>query len=158
MTSFTQGTVGLVHEERHSDHATNDRDETKITDAGHHHLVTAKTNNDVETDMLELPAVARAELAAIRQDIRGLTTVVEKALGRTTPQPAELMLPEPVARQKALAAAVQPPERQLEAEQLETTGQAIDTSKMPVGLRRDIARIKAAAQTVRRVHGLRELG
>jgi len=129
-----------------------------------------------DVDEMVLEVEARAELAAIRQDIRSLAAVVERALqspsprgsaplqppgwksGHTVPLPAQTVLSslEVVdSHQKTGVDEVRLPDGT--PTDLERTKQIAVADKMPVGLRRDIARILAAAQYVRETQGIAEI-
>eukprot|EP01043_Picozoa_sp_COSAG02_P043334 COSAG02_NODE_3766_length_6268_cov_9.545145_4_plen_170_part_00 len=154
-----------------------DKDEPRETDVSreHFHLgsaVGASYVKDVREVALEMEA--RAELAAIRQDIRSLAAVVESALNSPSPRENAPLQPpgwksghtlpaqtvpssvEAVAsHQKTNVDEVRLPEET--PADIERTTQIADTDKMPVGLRRDIARILAAAQYVRETQGIADI-
>ncbi len=127
--------------------------------------------DESDVDKLVLEAVGHAELAAIRQDIRSLAAVVERAL-RRNPFPLGKESLQPPGWETSHAPLAQTPvsseavasqqdtgveEVQISegtAAELETTKQTVEMDEIRVGLRRDIARIIAAAQHVRESQGI----
>jgi hypothetical protein len=165
----------------HLDSAAEASDESDVDELGleavaraeHLQLDSAAEASDdgSDVDKLVLEAVAHAELAAIRQDIRSLAAVVERALRRNSSPPAKDSL-QPPGWETSHAPLAQTPvsseavaahqdtgveEVQISegtAAELETTKQTIEIDEIGVGLRRDVARIIAAAQHVRESQGI----